>query len=289
MRYIVTGGAGFIGSNLCKELIKQGHNIGVIDNFSTGISKNLPKEALHLGYNIVEVLDKLTLEVDGIFHLGMPSSTPLYIDDPLLTGKVCTEMVSILEFCRRKKAKLVIASTSNLYRGNPIPWEEHQEVPTTSHYTEARFFVERLSCLYFNLYKFSSTCIRFFSVYGPGEESKGKLANIITQMVWAKRKGEAFQIYGDGKQTRDSIFVTDIIEVLLKAMDLNPGIILNAGTGHSLSFNEIASLVGCKVEYRPNPLTNYVDRQLADTRLANDILGFKAKVSIEEGIRILLE
>jgi len=287
LKYLVTGGAGFIGSNLCRELIRQEHNVGIIDNFSTGKSKNMPKEALHLGYNIAEVLEKCTINFDGIFHLGMPSSTPLYDENPFLVGEIARDAIAILEYVKHKKCKLVYASTSNLYLGNNTPWSEDMPIYVKTYYTEARYYLERLTQLYLELYKVKSTGLRFFSVYGPGEESKGPFANVISQMLWAKRKGEFFSIYGTGKQTRDSIFVTDIVDGLILAMDRNIGGTYNLGTGKSNSFNDIASLVGCKVQYIPNPLVNYVDFQIADTWSAETLLGFKAKVSLEEGIERL--
>ncbi len=287
MRYLVTGGAGFIGSSLCGELIKQGHDIGVIDDFSTGKSKNMPKEALHLGYHITEVLEKYTLDVDGIFHLGIPSSTPLYNDDPFLVGDVVRDAVALLEFIRKRRCKLVFASTSNLYLGNPVPWIEGMPVYPKTYYTEARYYLERLSSLYYNMFGIKSIGLRFFSVYGPNEENKGPLANVITQMLWARRKNEAFVIYGDGSQTRDSIFVTDVVDALVKAMGKDIGGVYNVGTGRNASFNKFTEIIGCRIEYRQNPLTNYVDTQLADTKLAEASLGFKAKVSLEEGIERL--
>jgi UDP-glucose 4-epimerase len=286
--YIVTGGAGFIGSNLVKELVIQGEDVFVVDNLSTGSKVNL--EGIELaGFcsSIEESLD-LVKDVEGIYHLGIPSSTPLYDKDPYLVAQTVGEFTQLQQYIRDTNVKMVMASTSNLYNGNPLPWKEGMPIHTTSLYTETRYYLERMAELYNNLYDNKTVIMRFFSVYGYGEESKKELANLISQMIWAKKENKPFVVYGNGEQTRDSVFVTDLIDALITAMHSDIKFdIFNVGTGKSNSVNRLAELIGVEVKLIPNPLQNYVQNQLADISKIRKHLDWRPTVSIEEGIKCL--
>ncbi len=140
-----------------------------------------------------------------------------------------------------------------------------------------------------------SVGLRLFSVYGPNERPKGSFANVASQMVWAALEGRPFVIYGDGRQTRDFIYVTDVVEAFLLAWERSGGCeVYNVGTGRETSFNELAELIrklglDLKLEYRENPIKNYVYRTLADTKKAERDLGFKYEVELEEGLRKIIE
>ncbi|MBU1173196.1 MAG: NAD-dependent epimerase/dehydratase family protein, partial [Proteobacteria bacterium] len=177
----------------------------------------------------------------------------------------------------------------NLYRGNGLPWREGMPVFPTSLYTEARYFIERLADIYKDLYGTKGIGLRLFSVYGLGEEAKGRLANLISQMVWARQKNEEFLVYGNGLTTRDSIFVSDVVRAFILAMEgtVDYGI-YNVGTGRHKSVRELAELIGTKLVFGPNPMKNYTHHQLADTRVAERLLGFESRISVEEGIKCLL-
>jgi UDP-glucose 4-epimerase len=289
MEYIVTGGAGFIGSNIVKDLLSHNHKVLVIDNLSTGSKSNLPKDPNldFISEDVGPAIQGLTRSYDGIFHLGMPSSTPLYEVSPYCVSETLDDFISLLEFSRAFGIKVVYATTSNLYRGNLTPWKEDMPISMTSLYTETRLYVERLAASYRQLYGINSVGLRLFSVYGPNEKSKKGLANIISQMVWSKKDRRTFEVYGDGSQSRDSIYVSDVVFGFIKAMHCWKTPIVNLGTGISKTFNELAALIGVDLEYVENKSKNYVESQLADVSLAES-LGFKARVPIAEGIENLL-
>ena len=190
-KILVTGGAGFIGSNLVELLLKKGNDVVVVDNLHTGSLENLKEFK-----NKVEFINKscgeITLEdigeIDGIFHIGIYSSSPMYKEDRSLVGKAINDFLNILELARRENCKLVFASSSSIYNGNPVPWREDMDIKVTDFYTEARYAMERLADLYHQLHGVESIGLRFFSVYGPKERYKGKYANLVSQFLWAMKK-----------------------------------------------------------------------------------------------------
>ncbi len=293
MRAVVTGGAGFIGSNLTAKLLKDGAEVVVIDNFMTGSRKvaDLLKER---GATLLEGTSSSIREltpVDVVFHLGIPSSSPMYRENPDLLSLAVRDAIAIFEYAKESGAKVVYASTSSLYNGNDPPFTEDMPVFPTDFYTEGRYWMERLAKVYYELHGVESVGLRLFSVYGPNERPKSSFANVASQMVWAALEGRSFVIYGDGKQTRDFIYVTDVVRAFLLAWEGGEDCeVYNVGTGKETSFNELAELIrrlglDLRLEYRENPIKNYVYRTLADTRKAERDLGFKYEVELEEGLR----
>ena len=292
MSILVTGGAGFIGSNLVEALLKDGEEVVVIDNMHTGSPANL--EGLQGSLKLIRAscndLSNLDLHPEKIYHLGIPSSSPMYKANPLLMGEAINGFISVLETARRSGARLVYASSSSLYSGLLPPHREDMTIAVTDYYTEARLAMERLAELYHRLYSVRSTGLRFFSVYGPREEAKKQYANMVSQFLWQMRRGDVPVIYGDGNQTRDFIHVYDIIRALRLAMASDYQGALNAGTGRNCSFNEVIRMINAqlgtdiKQKYIENPIKNYVRDTLADTSKCREILGFEAKIPLEEGI-----
>jgi len=295
LRVIVTGGCGFIGSNLVERLVRDGHEVVVFDDLSTGSLKNIEGLDVKFFNEPYERMMEIVQECEIIFHLGMPSSSPMYKRNPLLVGKTINEAVTIFEYARKKNCKVVYASTSSIYNGNPLPYNEDMPIYVTDYYTECRYAVERLAKLYSVLHGVKSIGLRLFSVYGPKEEHKGEYANIVSQFLWKMVRDEPPIIYGDGTQTRDFIHVTDVVEAFLLAAEGDFDCeIFNVGTGVAHSFNEVIDLLNkvlgknIKPIYKPNPIKNYVYHTLADMSKAEKILGFKARISLEDGIRSLL-
>jgi len=295
MNVIVTGGCGFIGSNLVERLLEKGHRVTVFDNLSTSNLKNIEGLDVKFFNEPYEKIPFLVRDIDVIFHLGIPSSSPMYKREPHLVGKAINEAITILEYARKNKCKVVYASTSSLYNGNPTPYKEDMPIYVTDYYTECRYAIERLAKLYNSLFNVKSVGLRLFSVYGPKEKYKGEYANIVSQFLWLMERDEPPIIFGDGSQTRDFIYVKDVVEAFMLAAEKEFNYeIFNVGTGVAYSFNEVVDLINkllgknIKPIYKPNPIKNYVYHTLADTTKAEKILGFKAKVSLEEGIKNLI-
>lgn len=294
MRALVTGGAGFIGSNLVEALLDS-CEVTVLDNFHTGSMKNLEDVVGDIKVVKGTCNDCLAFDLkpDVIYHLGIPSSSPMYKKNPMMMGEAINGMVAIMELARQSGSeKVVFASSSSLYNGVPVPHREDAVIPVADYYTEARLAIERVAELYYRLYGIGYAGMRFFSVYGPHEEAKKQYANMVTQFLWGMRAGEAPVIFGDGSQTRDFTYVDDVVDALMLAAKKATGI-FNVGTGKAYSFNYVVDLLNRKLEkdlkpeYRENPIKNYVMHTLADTTKISS-LGFKAKVSLEEGIERIL-
>jgi len=291
-KYLVTGGAGFIGSNLVHKLVEMGNEVIVVDSLHTG-SKNLISD-VDVEFYPMKVdefyKDGKWKNIDGIFHLGKPSSSPMYRKDRSKINESVNGTVAILEIAKETNAKLVTASSSSLYNGLEPPHNEDMIIKPTDFYTEARLIEERLAKVYEDLYGIRWNAMRFFSVYGPREEYKKTFANLISQFIWAYLKNEKPVIYGDGSQKRDFIFVDDVLNALISAMKSNTNGIFNVGTGKSYSLNDVIKIIKKKTgksidpEYIENPIKNYVMVTLADTVKAKKYLGFEATENIENGI-----
>lgn len=295
MKYLVTGGAGFIGSNLVEELIKNGNEIVVVDNLSTGSLDNIAdfkNRTTFVQASAAEVLEiGEAKDLDGIFHLGIPSTTMLYRDNRLLIGEAINEFITILELAKRENCKIVWASSSSVYNGNNPPFTEDMPVLVKDFYTEARYAMERMAKLYDDFYGVESVGFRFFSVYGPREAAKNNFANLVSQFLWAMGKGERPLIYGDGSQTRDFTYVGDIVRGFIMGMNSDIDCdVFNLGTSRHYSLNELVEILNSilktdiKPIYQENPLKNYVQDTLADVSKVKARLGWEAKVSLQEGI-----
>lgn len=295
MDVLVTGGCGFIGSNLVERLVKDGHNVTVFDNLSTGNLNNIEGLDVEFFNEPYSRLSEFVTQVDMVFHIGIPSSSPMYKRNPELVGEAINDAIEILEYAKENKCKVVYASSSNIYNGNKVPYREDMPIYVTDYYTECRYAIERLAKLYSILHAARSVGLRFFSVYGPKEMYKGEYANIVSQFLWLLQKDVPPVIFGDGTQTRDFTHVNDVVEALILAMGKDfESEVFNVGTGISYSFNQVVDvlnmLLGKNVKpvYKPNPIKNYVQHTLADTTKAEKLLGFKAKITLEEGLRALI-
>ncbi|MGC8992004.1 MAG: NAD-dependent epimerase/dehydratase family protein [Thermoplasmata archaeon] len=296
-KYLVTGGAGFIGSNLVERLVKENNDVIVVDSLHTG-SEELIKEFNIEFYKMrVDEFYKNVNpgSIDGIFHLGKPSSTPMYKANREKFTESVSGIISVLELAIKNNAKIVNASSSSLYNGLEPPHNENMIIKPTDFYTEARLVEERLSKVYEDLYGLRWNAMRFFSVYGPREQYKKNYANLISQFIWSYMKNEPPVIYGDGSQKRDFIYVGDVVDALIKAMKSNVNGIFNVGTGKSYSLNEMVEMlmklmnVNIKPKYIENPVKNYVYLTQADTTKSEKVLGFKAKTTLEEGIKMTID
>ncbi len=295
---IVTGGAGFIGSNLVERLAKD-NKVYVIDNLNTGSTKNL--ETAQKTGNVQFIQDdikniaKHNLNADLIFHLGMYSASPMYRKNPNLLNEVVEGIINLLEYAKKHNTTIVFASTSSIYNGIKPPHREDIIPPVTDYYTEGRIAAERLSTLYAKLFGVNVAAMRFFSVYGRHEEAKKEYANLVTQFIWAMKKGDQPIIYGDGSQKRDLVFVDDAVDALIKASAINGFDVFNVGTGKNYSLNELVEKLnkalhtGIKAKYVKIPVSNYVMETLADASKAEKVIGFKAKINLDKGIAMLLQ
>jgi len=296
--YIVTGGAGFIGSHIVHRLVSEGKQVTVIDNLFSGDERNLADVSgkIHFIKANAGSISQIPEKPEAVIHEGVYSSSPMYKENPFLVAKALEDMVGVLEYCRAKDCRLVFASSSSLYNGVEPPQKETARIKVTDYYTEARYSMERLSELYFRLYGVRTIALRYFSIYGEREFYKGKYANLVSQFLWSMKKGEAPLVYGDGKQARDFVYVEDVVDAnLLAAKSRVRFGIFNIGTGKETTINDMIGILNSKLgtaiapAYKENTIKNYVARTQADTKKTEKKLGWKAKVSLEDGIGKLVQ
>jgi UDP-glucose 4-epimerase len=297
MKLLVTGGLGFIGSHIAERLVREGHEVSVIDNMHTGSEENVSsiKGRIKVVKGDAGELGKLGGRFDAIFHHGIYSSTPMYKADPHLVPKAIESWTSILEYSRKNDCRIVFASTSSLYSGKKPPHREDMDVPVTDFYTEARYSMERLGQLYSDLYSIKVVALRYFSVYGPHEKSKGRYANLISQFLWDMMAGRQPLIFGDGSQKRDFTYIDDVVEANMLALSHGKTDVFNIGTGKNSTLNDVVALLNAKLgtriapRYEANKIKNYVFETLADTSKAASVLGFRANVPLEQGVERLIK
>ena len=292
---IVTGGAGFIGSNLVEALSKD-NSVIVVDNLHTGSRDNISgpvKSGVKFLKKDARDIGEIKEKVSCIYHLGFYSASPMYRENPHLVAEVIDGMISVLELARKNDCPVVFSSTSSIYNGIKPPHREDVIPGVTDYYTEGRIEAERLSELYYRLYGLNVSAMRFFSVYGFHEDAKHGYANLATQFMKAMIKNEQPVIYGDGTQRRDFVFVTDVVDALLKASTSKGFEVYNVGSGVNYSLNELVdkinNLLGSSIsaKYIEMPVKNYVMETLADTTKASRKLGFKARIDLDSGLRTL--
>ena len=291
---LVTGGAGFVGSNLVDELISRDLRVRVIENFATGSRNNLNPcaELIEADIRDGEAIRCAFEGVDCVFHVAALPRIPLSIAKPVethMTNVVGT--LNVLIAARDAKVRRVIYSGSSSVYGDQtmMPLVETMPPNPLNPYALQKYVGEQYTRMFHRLFAMETLTLRYFNVYGPRMASEGAYVTVISAFMAARKRGEPLQIHGDGEQTRDFTHVSDIVAANLLAMDapIADGRAINVGAGHNVSINRIADLIGgqrVRMDGRKGDMRN----TLADTTEASRILGWRPKVSVEEGVRILL-
>lgn len=274
-RYIVTGGAGFIGSHLTDKLIEQGHEVIILDNLLFGKMENVNKNATFINCDITDI-NNITIDdrIDGIFHLAAIARTPCTIEDPILCYKTnVLGTLNILEIARKKGIKKVIMTSSNVIYASWTPYKSSKEA------------LESLGRVYNELYGIDIICLRNSNVYGTRQSLEGYSPNVFASLQKCKNDNGYIEITGDGEQSRDFTHVDDIVSGHIKAMNSDVKFaILDLCTGVNHSLNDVAKYFNCPIKY--------IDERKGDIKhifqkpeSALDILGWKASIPLDEGIR----
>lgn len=252
-KVLVTGGAGFIGSHLVRALVRRGDSVRVIDNFNTGRKENLAgclKDIKLIKGDIRDpaAFKKAVRGVSHLFHLAAISSVPASVDNPVDTFDVNVNGVwKLMEASRLAGVKRVIfVSSASVYGAeSKIPFKETMRLRGSSPYATSKLIGEQLCDLYGNLYGLETVALRFFSVYGPRQNRHSQYANVIPAFVTCCLNGSRPTIYGDGNQTRDFIFVEDIVRAMLAASRLKKAVgeVINIGSGRQTSVKQLLSTI----------------------------------------------
>ncbi len=302
---LVTGGAGFIGSNLVEELVERDIEVVVLDDLYLGSRENLSEVESEIEFVKGSVLDREKVEAavegcDTVFHQAARSSSPMHKENPQRGCRVNIEgFVTTAEAAIEAGVeKIVYASTSSMYGSVEPPHREDMEEVPTNLYTASKMSRERYAQVYSYNNRVETTGLRYFSVYGPHERSKGKYANIVTQFLWKMMEDEQPVIWGDGSQTRDFTFVKDVVTANILAAERKEGIdgkYFNVGTGKDVSFNQVVEKLNevlgknIEAEHVDNPREKYVQTTKADISRARKSLGYEPDYSFEEGLEKTVE
>lgn len=292
--YLITGGAGFIGSHLVEALLKQGHRVRALDNCSTGNREYLPLRAELVVADITayDAIRHAFHGVDGVFHIAGLPNVQRSIDQPKETHDVnLTGTLHVLEAARAAGVRrMVFASSAAVYGDqDTLPHHEGMEPRPKSPYALQKFVGEEYCKSYARMGALETVCLRLANVYGPRASDAGVYANVIPLFLRQAAAGQPLTITGDGEQTRDYIHVTDVATALVAAMErptVGRGEALNVSANEERSVNAIARLVGGPVErvaVRIEPR-----RMRLDNQRARELLGWTPRVAFPEGIRALL-
>lgn len=282
---LVTGGAGFIGSHLVERLLQTGSRVTVIDDLSEGTWKNLPKKPNLTTHkvSILEDLSKFVAGQDMIFHLAAIPWPQKSVAEPWLTHKVNVDgtLNLLLEAKKHKVKRFIFSSSYTVYPRPLVPYSLH------------KLAGEEYCKLFSNLWGLETVCLRYFNVYGPGMRVDGPYANLIPKFIKLMSQDKVPVINGDGEQTRDFIYVGDVVEAnLIAAQSAVSGKVFNIGRGESVSINNVVEilnrLLGKHIQPIHNPEVVEPRVALAIHTKASKLPGWEAKVKFEDGIKIML-
>ena len=290
MKYLVTGGAGFIGSNLVDKLISLGHDVICIDDESAECHEQFywNDKAQNYKYDICDydLIAPLFKGVDCVFHVASDARIQPAILNPkksIQSNAVGT--ANVLELCRVNKVdRLIYSSTSSAYGKKALlPNQEIQPSDPLTPYSAAKVFGENLARVYFNLYGLKTISLRYFNVYGDRQPLKGQYAPVIGLFLKQKREGRPLTIVGDGSQRRDFTHISDVVHANLLASEVTTGFgeVYNIGYGNSYSILEIANMISNDVKFIPSRIGE-VQETLASNQKFKDLTGWNPKVSLIE-------
>lgn len=296
MKVLVTGGAGFIGSNLVKYLHQQGHQVIVLDNLSSGFKKNVDSfKNIHFIKGDIRdeiLLDNIMNDVNVIYHLAASVGNKRSIDNPILDADInVMGTLKLLESARKHGVKKIIVTSSAGIFGElkTLPIKEDHAIEPRTPYASSKLYAEKISLAYADLYGIDVVCLRYFNVYGPNQRFDA-YGNVIPIFVFKLLRDEKLYIYGDGEQTRDFVNVHDIVQANIKASQIS-GLsgAFNIASGTSISINNLVSELGLlfkikpKVEYTP-VRPGDVLHSLADITAAKMAFDYQPATILSEGL-----
>ena len=303
-RFLLTGGAGFIGSHIVKRLVGEGAVVRVVDNLSTGQVARL--ETLRCSIEYVEadladnlVSDEVVKDVDYVLHQAAVPSVQRSVCDPIGTNRAnVTATLNLLESCRKAKVRRFVYAASSSAYGDTEVLPKSEEMPPNplSPYALQKLAGEHYCKLYYSLYGLETVCLRYFNVFGPGQDPHSEYSAVIPKFISKLLINELITVYGDGEQSRDFTYVENVVDANLLALQATKacGKVLNVGCGERITLNTLIQLleeivgVKAKVSYSASKPGD-VRHSLADINLARRLLEYEPKVMVKEGLRRTVE
>ncbi len=303
MKIMVTGGAGFIGSNLAMDLVKNGHDVVVIDDLSSGYKKNLQKVMDKIDFIEGSVLDKNLLEksmrkVDAIFHTAAVASVQRSIDLPAYCHEInVVGTINVLEAARKNRVKKVIFSSSAAIYGDlpGLPKKEDSKPDPKSPYAADKLASEYYMKIYHDIFGLQTLSFRYFNVFGENQDPESEYAAVIPLFIRSMLKGKAPVIFGDGTQTRDFTYILDLVEGMQKALDHDlDGSAVNLATGEKSSLLDLISSLNRILDTDISPKFKEkrkgdIHESYSDITRARKMLGYSPEYSFEQGLKRTVE
>ena len=298
MKVIITGGCGFIGSHLADHLIDLNYEVLVIDNLSIGREANISHLMKHSNFSFHQLdivnfdqIEPFFENTDYVFHLAALADIVPSIENPSGYYKTNVEgTFNVLEACRKHKIKKIVYTASSSCYGIPdnYPTKETAVIQPQYPYALTKNIGEQLVMHWCQLYNLPAISLRFFNVYGPRARTSGTYGAVFGVFLAQKLANKSYTVVGDGSQTRDFTFVSDIVNAIIAAAESNlSGEVINIGSSNTYSINLLVGLLGGKVIYIPKR-PGEPDCTWADISKATQLLNWKPKVSLEEGVEIML-
>ncbi len=299
-KVLVTGGAGFIGSNLADELIKQGAKVVIIDNLVTGFRENLEEingdfEFIEGDLNDDEAMKKAVEGVEIVFHEAALPSVPRSVENPADTHQACVNGTFNL-LLKAKDAgvkRIIYAASSSAYGDQPtLPKVETMRPEPLSPYAGAKLMGEYYCQVFSRVYGLESIALRYFNVFGPRQNPSSQYSGVISRFVDALLGAKTPVIYGDGETSRDFTYIANVVDANIKAAQTSKGIgeVMNCANGERISLNELLNVLkkitgkqDVNASYEPERKGD-VKHSQADNRLAVECLGYEKLVGLEEGL-----
>jgi UDP-glucose 4-epimerase len=303
MRALVTGGAGFIGSNLVRGLLERGDEVRVLDNFSTGSRENLAGLDVEVVEGELRSYERVHNAIRGtevVFHLGALGSVPRSVQDPLTSSAVNVEgTLNVLLAARDEDVRRVVfSSSSSIYgSGGELPRTEEMLPDPISPYGVAKLAAERYCVSFSRVYEsFEAVVLRYFNVFGPRQSPLSQYAAVVPLFLTAIARGEPVTIFGDGEQSRDFTYVSNVVDATIRAAEAPAanGRIFNVAAGSPATVNQLTELIGELLGKQPEkryapPRPGDIRDSWADVTAAREALGFEPTVALAEGVQRVAE
>jgi nucleoside-diphosphate-sugar epimerase len=300
MRYLVTGGAGFIGSNTVDELVRRGHKVAVLDDYSAGKEENLRDaagkvEVFRGSITDLDAVRKACNGADYVLHLAARTSVPRSVKDPLETNRINIDgTLNVLVAARDAKVRrLVYAASSSAYGETPtLPKRESMTPAPISPYGVTKFVGELYAVVFGRCYGLETVSLRYFNVFGPRQDPSSPYSGVLSKFMLALIEGTQPVVFGDGEQSRDFNYVENVVQANLLACEAPgcAGKVFNIGTGGRFTLNETLRLLEkisgkkASAKYDP-PRAGDILHSQADISESRKMLGYNPKVGFEEGLR----
>lgn len=304
-KYLVTGGAGFIGSNIVKRLVEEGKEVRILDNLSTGKRKNIELfldkiEFIEGDFTDLEVARKAVKGMDYVIHTGAIPSVPRSVDDPVKTNAAnITGTLNLLIAARDEKVKRFVYSASSSAYGDSRVMPKEETMPTSpkSPYAIQKLVGEMYCQNFFKLYGLETVCLRYFNVFGPNQDPESVYSAVIPLFIKKVILGESPVILGDGTTSRDFTYVDNNVDANLRACVADSkvaGQVINIACGYEVSLNGLLDKINTELGTSVEPIykderVGDVKHSLADITKAKNLLGYEPIVTFEEGLRKTIE